>query len=374
MRLTGNYHPFPMVIAQITSRLNQLQLEIVKAVMENNKKGNVVGSAQESGQIDLIDLLMQLWKGKATVLVCLVIAIILSVTYLATAKAKWISTAVVTQPDVGQVAGYVNTLLALYSPEQLEGASDSGSIVFPSLPNAQRNTFERFSTLAFVLSESKGIDVENIKNTRPPQQQSIYDLQPLQLTYAADSADEAQAMLTEFIDQLDRQVVTGLSEDLKVTIASRVRELNESLAVQEKVAQEQRKQYVTALNQALELAEQSGIRQPVSSPTNSISDDSLYLLGSDTLETLVQNEPGRPLALPGEYYKTREKLLTIESIQPDNAQMAAFHYVIKPAVSEQFNGAKKWLIAVLLSGIAGGMFGACIVLGRNAIRDYQSRG
>lgn len=339
--------------------------------MEHNKKSDAAESGRESEQIDLIDLLIQLWNGKITVLLCIFTALIIAFSYLVTAKDKWTSTSVVVQPDVGQVASYANTLLMLYSPGQVTNGTDSGSTIFPSVPDVQRNTFERFSSLASALSASAGIDVENIK---PPQQQPVYNLLPLKLSYTAESADKAQATLTQFIDRLNRQVVTGLSEDLNVTIASRVRELNESLAVQEKVAQEQRKQYVTALNHALELAEQSGIRQPVSSPTNRISDDSLYLLGSDTLETLVQNEPGRPLALPDEYYKTREKLLTIESIQPDKTQMAAFQYVMKPDVSQQFSGVKKWLMVLLIAGMAGGVFGAGIVLGRNAIRDYQSRG
>ena len=69
--------------------------------VENN---NVSGQNHDPEQIDLIDLLVQLWRGKMTIIISVIVAIALAIGYLAVAKEKWTSTAIITQPDVGQIA------------------------------------------------------------------------------------------------------------------------------------------------------------------------------------------------------------------------------------------------------------------------------
>ncbi|HGL5376239.1 TPA: Wzz/FepE/Etk N-terminal domain-containing protein, partial [Citrobacter farmeri] len=69
--------------------------------VENN---NMSGRSNEPEQIDLIDLMVQIWRGKVTIIICIIVAIALAVGYLAVAKEKWTSTAIITQPDAGQLA------------------------------------------------------------------------------------------------------------------------------------------------------------------------------------------------------------------------------------------------------------------------------
>ncbi|EJC3545458.1 LPS O-antigen chain length determinant protein WzzB, partial [Escherichia coli] len=59
--------------------------------VENN---NVSGQNHDPEQIDL---LMQLWRGKMTIIISVIVAIALAIGYLAVAKEKWTSTAIVTQ-------------------------------------------------------------------------------------------------------------------------------------------------------------------------------------------------------------------------------------------------------------------------------------
>lgn len=58
--------------------------------VENN---NVSGQNHDPEQIDLIDLLVQLWRGKMTIIISVIVAIALAIGYLAVAKEKWTSTA-----------------------------------------------------------------------------------------------------------------------------------------------------------------------------------------------------------------------------------------------------------------------------------------
>lgn len=62
------------------------------------------GRGNDPEQIDLIELLLQLWRGKMTIIVAVIIAILLAVGYLMIAKEKWTSTAIITQPDASHRA------------------------------------------------------------------------------------------------------------------------------------------------------------------------------------------------------------------------------------------------------------------------------
>lgn len=330
----------------------------------SDNKGNTVQRNAEPQQIDLIDVLIQLWRGKGTILICVFFALVLAIAYLLQTKDKWVSTAVVVQPDVGQIARYTNTLLALYSPVQPLVNSDNGNTFLPSIADVQRNTFGRFAALANALGAAKGINVDAIK-------QSVYNALPLQLTVSAGTAEEAKVGLSEFVKQINRQVVADLSTDLELSIATKVRELGESLGIQEKIAQEQKAQRMVLLNHSLELAEKSGITRPVNQQLEPATADSLYLLGSETLETIIQGESGRPLSYSVEYYKTREKLLTIEALKNDVTDMAAFRYVMEPDAVQQTQNMKRRAMILLMAAFLGGLLGSVIVLGRNAIREYS---
>lgn len=118
--------------------------------VENN---NVSGQNHDPEQIDLIDLLVQLWRGKMTIIISVIVAIALAIGYLAVAKEKWTSTAIVTQPDVGQIAGYTNAMNVIY-----------GSAV-PKVSDIQTSLIGRYSTAFSALAET--LDNQEEAEKRP---------------------------------------------------------------------------------------------------------------------------------------------------------------------------------------------------------------
>lgn len=109
--------------------------------VENN---NVSGQNHDPEQIDLIDLLVQLWRGKMTIIISVIVAIALAIGYLAVAKEKWTSTAIVTQPDVGQIAGYTNAMNVIYGP------------AVPKVSDIQTSLIGRYSTAFLKWSTKTG--------------------------------------------------------------------------------------------------------------------------------------------------------------------------------------------------------------------------
>lgn len=333
--------------------------------MTQDNYKSIPGRSSESEQIDLIDLIMQIWRGKVTILVCVIVAILLGVGYLMIAKEKWTSTAIITQPDAGQISGYSNAMNILY------GASA------PSVNAIQQDLVTRFSASFSALSET-------LDNQEEPEKLSIdaavkgQNL-PLRVSYTARSAEEAQQTLAKYIQQVDEGVSKAVEGDLKSNIVSRKNDLEQSLTTQEKVATEQKALRIAQISQALTVAEQSKIKLPQVQQADQVSQDTMFMLGSDALSAMVKNEATRPLTFPDSYYQTRQTLLDVSNLmagekdaQPKVTDIHAYRYVMKPTQPFRRDSPKHGII-LFLSVLLGAMVGAGIVLGRNSLRHYQPK-
>lgn len=319
---------------------------------------NMSGRGNDPEQIDLIDLLMQLWRGKVTVVVAIVVAIALAVGYLAVAKEKWTSTAIITQPDVGQIATYNNALNVLYGTSA------------PKVTELQSNVVGRFSTSFSALAET-------LDNQEEPQklsiEQSVKGQQlPLAVSYVSGSPEEAQRQLAEYIQQTDEKVAKELEIDLTDNIKLQTSTLEDSLKTQEVVAQEQKDLRIKQIQEALRYAEQAGVTKPQIQQTQDVTQDSMFLLGSDALKSMIEHESTRPLILSDNYFQTKQKLLDIKNLKLEGAELHSYRYVMKPTLPIRRDSPKK-AITLVLAVLLGGMIGAGIVLGRNALRGYKAR-
>lgn len=96
----------------------------------------------------------------------------------------------------------------------------------------------------------------------------------------------------------------------------------------------------------------------------------MFLLGSEALNSMIKNEATRPLVFSPAYYQTKQNLLDIQSLKIDPKSIHAYRYVMKPTLPIRRDSPKKSLTLVL-AALLGGMIGAGVVLGRNAIRNYK---
>lgn len=243
-----------------------------------------------------------------TIIISVIVAIALAIGYLAVAKEKWTSTAIVTQPDVGQIAGYTNAMNVIYGP------------AVPKVSDIQTSLIGRYSTAFSALAETLDNQEEPEKLTIEPtvKNQSL----PLAVSYVGETAEGAQKQLAQYIQQVDDQVNEELEKDLKDNIALRMK--------------------------------------------------NLLLLGSEALESMIKHEATRPLVFSPNYYQTRQNLLDIESLKVDDLDIHAYRYVMKPTLPIRRDSPKK-AITLILAVLLGGMVGAGIVLGRNALRNYNAK-
>jgi chain length determinant protein (polysaccharide antigen chain regulator) len=320
----------------------------------NNVIKNHIDTNPES--IDLIELLMQLWKGKATIIAFTVLTIVLAVIYLFVAKEKWTSTAVITQPDAAQIATYNNALNVIYGNAA------------PNITDVQQRVVGRLSSSLSALSET-------LDNQEKPEKLTIESSVkgqplPLQISYVGGSAKEAQAKLAQYIQQVDEKIGEELGVDLKDNIKLQISTLNDSLQTQQKVAEEQKELRIKQISEALKFATEAKVSSPQIQQTSDVTQDTMFLLGSEALSSMIKNEATRPLVFSPAYYQTKQNLLDIQSLKIDPTTIHAYRYVMKPTEPLRRDSPKR-SIALILAALLGGMIGSGVVLGRNAIRNYK---
>lgn len=325
-------------------------------MIQDNNNGRS-GYDREPEQIDLIDLLVQLWRGKLTIVVCVIVAIALAVAYVFLAKEKWTSTATITRPDTAQIATYHNAVNTLDSSV--------------ALPDVQNQVINRFNSAFIALTEA-------LDNQEEPEELKIEpsikgQALPLTVSYVSDSAQAAQRGLAEYIQQVDEQIAAELELDLNDTIKLRVTTIKDSLENQETVAQEQKDLRIKQITESLKYAQKSNVTKPQIQQTQDVTQDTMFLLGTDALSSMVANESSRPLTFGPGYYGLKKNLLDIEKLKVDPKTIHAYRYVMKPTLPLHRDSPKRGLTLVL-AVLLGGLIGAGVVLGRNALRNYKPKG
>lgn len=314
--------------------------------------------SSDTQQVDLIDVIIQLWRAKMTIVIFVIFALILATGYIVFAKQKWTSTAIITQPDAGQIAAYNNALNVLYGG----GA--------PKLPDLQNSFIVRFSAAFSALSaeldnqdEPEKLTIDSSVKGQPL---------PLAVSYVGESAEIAQRQLAQYIQKVDELVAKELDVDLRDNIRLQTINLEDSLKTQEQVAQEQKDMRIKQIQEALKYANEANIVKPQPQQIQDVTQDSMFLLGSEALTAMIQNESTRPLALSPNYYQTKQNLLDIKNIKVDPDSIHAYRYVLKPTLPVHRDSPKK-VVTLVLAALLGAIIGTGVVICRNAFRTYPPR-
>jgi chain length determinant protein (polysaccharide antigen chain regulator) len=323
-----------------------------------HNNNNTVMRSNDPEQIDLIDLLVQLWRGKWLIAVFIDIALIIAGLYLAFAKEKWTSTAIITQPDAAQIGSYSNALNILYGSNA------------PKLTEIQASVITRYNASFSALSQTleNGAVPESLTIEPTVKGQDI----PLSIKYVSSSAEAAQRQVAQYIQQIDEQIQKELEVDLNDNIKQQVTSLNDVLGNQETIAQEQKDVRIKQITEALKYAEAANITTPKIQQTQDVTQETMFLLGTEALQSMIAHESSRPLTLSDSYYQNKQKLLDIQKLKIDPTTIHAYRYVMKPDLPIRRDSPKRSLVLVL-AVLLGGIVGSGIVLGRNALRNYQSR-
>ncbi|MCV5479707.1 LPS O-antigen chain length determinant protein WzzB, partial [Escherichia coli] len=118
--------------------------------------------------------------------------------------------------------------------------------------------------------------------------------------------------------------------DLNDNIKAQIKTLNDSLQNQEKVAQEQKDLRIKQIAEALKNAEAAKITSPQLQQTQEVTQETMFLLGSEGLKSMIDNEASLPLVFPRAYYQTKRNLLDIQNLNVNPDTIHVYRYVMKP--------------------------------------------
>ncbi|HGK7506168.1 TPA: LPS O-antigen chain length determinant protein WzzB [Kluyvera cryocrescens] len=355
------------------------------------EKNNICSHRRKAlDQIDLIELMLQLWRGKITIALCIFITLVLALVHVFFEKPKWTSIAIVTQPEAGQIAPYYGVLKALYGkgiPNEPITVSENLNNNVPDISDIQQSLIERFNSSFAALSDGRSgqttpenMTIDSFVKGKTMPLKVAYTAQtaelarmalPLKLTYTAETAYQAQKKLTNYIDQIDGEISQGLIIDLHKSIVAKKTELQHILASQELIAAKQKTQHIAQIKQALTIAIESDIKRPEHILTGTVSQDTMFLLGSDALSAMVKNEATRPIVLSDGYYQTLQKLITVTGLETGNAKFQTFRYVLKPTLPSQ-RDAQGRILFIMFAVLLGGILGAAIVFVRFTFTKFTS--
>jgi len=124
--------------------------------------------------------------------------------------------------------------------------------------------------------------------------------------------------------------------------------------------------------EALKFAQAAKITAPQIQQTQDVTQDTMFLLGSEALNSMIQHESTRPLVFSQAYYQTKQNLLDIQNLNVDPSTIHAYRYVMKPNLPLYRDSPRK-SIALILAVLLGGIIGSGVVLGRNALRNYKPK-
>lgn len=325
--------------------------------IQNNKSSSHV--PRNDDELNLIDVLVSLWAGKRIIIISMVIVLILAIAWIFLSKEKWTTTAILTQPSAGQVANYNTALSVLFSQNQ------DDKITLTAL---QSQLFDRFSASLSALSNA-------LQNQEEPEVLKVIPNtpgkdDPINVAYVGGSAREAQQKLQSFIKDINQKVVKDFTSDIDYNLSVKKKEFNDSIQAQVSVAEQQKKQRIDAIKVALKVAQASNLNDSSLSQANTLSDDTLYLLGAKALSAMIANESSKPLVFNDDYYNTQRALLTMENLKINLSNLQAYRYIMSPDLPIRRDSPKRGL-TVVLALILGFVLGSSIVVGRNMAASYR---
>lgn len=309
----------------------------------------------DTDEIDLLDLLVQLWKGKKTIIVSICITTILAIGYIAVAKEKWTSIAIITPPQLGQLADYP-TAVAVIDPSN---SKDISNDVFA-------NFVSRFSAETLKFLPEKPLD---IKPTNPGSKDSYT------VSFSAETAKDAQKSLATVLNTVNKQTSSSFYSNAEKALEVRMQAINTALDAQVKTAEEKKARRLNALSEALKVAEATNTKSVSVKEVTGLSDEMLFMLGEPALKTIIANETSWPLYLSDSYYSNRETLQALREIKlsdSGNDKFEAFSFSQQPSLPIIKDAPKKSLI-LILSVLLGGLIGAGIVLCKGLIRNIKEK-
>lgn len=361
--------------------------------LKEQKEADFAGYPQASTshhEIDLLDLLDVLWKGKIRIL-----SIVFTFAFVAflisfVLPQRWTSNAIVTPAESTQWQALEESLAQLRaldvevalkqedvfslfikkfnSLSLLENYLQNSPDIMNQLKDAEIDPAELHRAIVAVSERMKAVNNDEKKKNSEPLYASWT------LSFTAPDPNEAQSVLAGYIQHISDMVVKDTLDDIRLKLNVKTRFDREKILLEKARLTNLREANINRLNYALEIANAAGIKKPVYSNGQAVKDDPDYAisLGADGIAKKLEIEKsiGDPALLSPELRNLQHRVTQLESIKIEEIAFRPFRYQLRPSLPVKKEGVGKAVILVM-AALVGGILACGGVLLQHALTSRK---
>ena len=363
----------------------------------------------ESDEIDLIELIKNLWKKKLWIILSAFVCTAIAAGYAFTAKEQWTSKSVVIPPKVANLGDYLSFRSEYASILDIKDFSQD-KVSEDVFNNFKTALFSRSLKEAF-FSQSKWFNTYADKNANSEEarQKLLSNLVDKNLivtvpdpkkdpnsigvnvSFAAETPKEAQDVLLDYIQFVNQWVLAENKKDFLANIRLVISGLEVQKNKIERDTETVRQIQLENLTTALDIAKSAGIKDyskslsgNVSIPEvllgdarvpfsdSKLSDGSyLFMLGEKYLQAQVDTLKNAPLVYPLNYYNIEKQanlLNVLENKVEKEGAVSGYYYLSEPDYPVQRDWPKR-LILLIVGFVFGVVLSSLIILAREVFSN-----
>lgn len=348
-------------------------------------------ASPSNNEIDLLNLIAVLWRAKKTVMAVIFAFACAGLLISFILPQKWTSAAVVTPPEPVQWQALEKTFTKLrvldldikidrteafnlfikkfQSVSLLEEYLRSTPYVMDQLKEAKIDELDLHRAIVALSEKMKAVDDNASKKKDEP---SLYT--SWTLSFTAPTSEEAQTVLSGYIDYISALVVKESIENVRNKLEIKTQFEKEKLAQDRIKTKNQLDANIQRLNYSLDIANAAGIKKPVYSNGQAVKDDPDFSisLGADGIERKLEIEKAVTdvAELNGELRNRQYLVEQLTKANINDVNFTPFKYQLSPSLPVKKDGPGKAII-VILSAMVGGMVACGGVLLRHAMASRK---
>ncbi|MFM5634558.1 LPS O-antigen chain length determinant protein WzzB [Aeromonas veronii] len=341
--------------------------------------------APVSDEIDLRELVLELWRQKILILSVTLLFAIAGFGYAMTARQVWTSQALISEPSIEQVNVFQLRI------DQLKNSLPVESSVAMDFSTLQRTALYQSFVAAFNSMNNKrtflteqGIFAEELSKAGVTDRRSERALMSklgeaivakpfdktgtdMILSFSAETAELAQQRLVKYIEFVQNTQVEDKNAELRSLWKNRIKALTSQYENIKSDTLQTRQDDIRRTQYSLRISQAAGVEKPLER-MNSKDIFNIELGSKGLAEKLkILEEIKDPEVLNEGLGKVRLQLSGLKALQLTNAPFDSFKMIDSPEEPFTRDKPKRPLIVVLAT-LLGGVLGVAIVLVRHAFR------
>ncbi|HFK7245455.1 TPA: LPS O-antigen length regulator Wzz(fepE) [Escherichia coli] len=344
-------------------------------------------ASPSNNEIDLLNLISVLWRAKKTVMAVVFAFACAGLLISFILPQKWTSAAVVTPPEpeleksftklrvldldikIDRTEAFNLFIKKFQSVSLLEEYLRSSPYVMDQLKEAKIDELDLHRAIVALSEKMKAVDDNASKKKDEP---SLYT--SWTLSFTAPTSEEAQTVLSGYIDYISTLVVKESLENVRNKLEIKTQFEKEKLAQDRIKTKNQLDANIQRLNYSLDIANAAGIKNPVYSNGQAVKDDPDFSisLGADGIERKLEIEKAVTdvAELNGELRNRQYLVEQLTKAHVNDVNFTPFKYQLSPSLPVKKDGPGKAII-VILSALIGGMVACGGVLLRYAMASRK---